>query len=151
MREILGAHRKKPITQKSLLWNFEISISEWCVISQVTWPLGINNPFWNRFINGFITAIWKKSTFPENPIGTKKFTELLRRIGFSTNTQKVEKVGYSNLPVKYRTWQGGHGDISHFYFARQFHPNWVFFELTKCRIPVFSRDRLNLVRCVDEN
>ena len=73
MREILGAYRKKPITQKSLLWNFEISISEWCVISQVTWPLGINNPFRNRFINGFITAILKKSTFPKNPIGAQKF------------------------------------------------------------------------------
>ena len=75
MREILGAYRKKPITQKSLLWNFEISISEWCVISQVTWPLGINNPFWNRFINGFITAILKKSTFPKNPIGAQKSSE----------------------------------------------------------------------------
>ena len=75
MREILGAYRKKPITQKSLLWNFEISISEWCVISQVTWPLGINNPFWNRFINGFITAISKKSTSPENPIGAQKSSE----------------------------------------------------------------------------
>ena len=31
MREILGAYRKKPITQKSVLWNFEIKISEWCI------------------------------------------------------------------------------------------------------------------------
>ena len=101
MREILGAYRKKPITQKSLLWNFEISISEWCVISQLTWPLGLNNPFWNRFINGFITAILKKSTFPENPIGTKKFSELHRRIDCSTITQKVEMVVHSNVPVKW--------------------------------------------------
>ena len=75
MREILGAYRKKPITGKSLLWNFEKSISKWCVISLVTWPLRINNPFWNRFINGFITAISKKSTFPENPIGAQKSSE----------------------------------------------------------------------------
>ena len=72
MREIFGAYRKKPITRKSLLWNFEISISEWCGILLVTWPLGINNPFRNRSINGFITSILKKSTFPENLIGAQK-------------------------------------------------------------------------------
>ena len=75
MREILGAYRKKPITRKSLLWNFEVSIFEWCFISLVTWPLGINNPFRNRFINGFITSISKKSTFPETPIGAQKSSE----------------------------------------------------------------------------
>ena len=100
MREILGAYRKKPITRKSLLWNFEISISEWCDISLVTWPLRINNPIWNWFINGFIRAILKKSTFPENPIGAKKFSELLRRIGFLTITQTVRYVGQSNSLVK---------------------------------------------------
>ena len=72
MREILGAHRKKPITLKSVLWNFEISISDGCIILLVTWPLVINNPFQNRFINGFITAILKKLTFPQNPIISRK-------------------------------------------------------------------------------
>ena len=76
MREISGAHRKKPITQKSLLWNFEILISEWC--DYLRWLRGhvrINNPIWNQFMNGFITAISKKSTFPENPIGAQKSSE----------------------------------------------------------------------------
>ena len=31
--------------------------------------------FRNRFINGFITAILKKSTFPKNPIGAQKSSE----------------------------------------------------------------------------
>ena len=132
MREILGAHRKKPITQKSLLWNFEISISEWCVISQVTWPLGINNFFWNRFINGFITAILKKSTFPENPIGAKKFSELLRRIGFSTITQKVRNVGHSNSTSKIEHVKSVTSDISRLTPPYKFIQIEYFFNFTKC-------------------
>ena len=86
MREILGAHRKKPITQKSLLWNFEMSIFEWCDTSLVTSPLGINNPFRNRFMNGFIRAIYKKKTFPKNTAGAEKSKEFVRSIQFSTKT-----------------------------------------------------------------
>ena len=143
MREILGAYRKKPITRKSLLWNFEISISEWCVISQVLWPLGINNPFWNRFINGFITAILKKSTFPENPIGTKKFSELLRRIGFLTITHTFKYVGRSNSPVKWSMSRRSRRHIT----CRPHLPNSfklsILINLQNAEISIFSRDRLN--------
>ena len=100
MREILGAYRKKPITRKSLLWNFEISISEWCDTLLVTWPFGIINPFRNRFINRLIRAIFKKLTFPKNTVGAKKSKEFDRSIHFSTVTQKVGKVGHSNFTIK---------------------------------------------------
>ena len=100
IREILGAYRKKPITRKSVLWNFEISISEWCDISLVTWPFWINNPFWNRFINGFIRAILKKLTFPKTVVGAQNSIEFARRIHFLTITQTFGKVGHSNLPIK---------------------------------------------------
>ena len=100
MREILGAYRKKPITRKSLLWNFEILISEWCDTLLVTWPFGILNPFRNRFINRFIRAILKKLTFPKTAVCAQKSIELHRRINFSTITWKVGEVGHLNLPVK---------------------------------------------------